>query len=89
MRGEIEREPMKRVILRVVPDSGGMRLGELNAIPRLTIVVPLCVYYPCQDAGAQRALLRGRNFSQQCVQNDFEELYRSLLKRKGLEIAAE
>jgi hypothetical protein len=89
MRGEIKRESRKRGILGAAQGSGAMRLLKLGAILSLNIVVTLCVYYPCQGAGAQRPLLCGRNFSQQCVQNDFEELYPSLLKRKGLEIAAE
>jgi hypothetical protein len=77
------------MILRAVQDSAAMRLLKLTAILGLNIVVTLCVYYPCQDAGAQRPLLCGRNFSQQCVKNDFEELYWSLLEMKGLKLATE
>ena len=80
---------MKREILRAVQDGGVMRLSELNAILGLTIVATLCVYYPCQDAGAQRPCFAQENFSLKREQDDFEELCPSLLKRKGLEIAAE
>ena len=66
-----------------------MRQGELNAGFGLTIVLTLCVYYPCQDAGAQRPCLRARKLQFGREQDDFEELCRSLLKRKGLEIATE
>ena len=76
------------MILRAVQDSAVMRLSKLRAILGLTIVLTLCVYYPCQDAGAQRPCLRGRKLQFE-TRNDFEELCRSLLERKGLEIAAE
>ena len=89
MRGGIEREAFKRVILQAVQGCCAMRLGKLTAVPGLTIVVTLCVYYPCQDAGAQRPRLAEQNFSLQRIQNDFKELCRSHLKRKGLKIAAE
>ena len=48
------------MILRAVQDSAVMRLSKLRAILGLTIVLTLCVYYPCQDAGAQRPCLRAR-----------------------------
>jgi hypothetical protein len=74
MRGEIEGEVFKRVILRAVQDRGAMLLGKLTAGLGLTIVVTLCVYYPCQDAVVQRRAFAEENFSQQRVQTDFEEL---------------
>jgi hypothetical protein len=80
---------MKRIILRT-KQEGGLKWGaDFNAILGMTIVVTLCVYYPCQDAGVQRPRFAEGTFGQQRVQIDFEELRPSLLKRKGLEIAAE
>jgi hypothetical protein len=48
------------MIPRAVQDSAVMRPSKLRAILGLTIVLTLCVYYPCQDAGAQRPCLRAR-----------------------------
>lgn len=80
---------MKGAILRTKQEGGLMWGVDFNAIPGITTVVTLCVYYPCQDAGAQRPRFAEGNFGQQRVQIDFEELRPSLLKRKGLKIAAE
>lgn len=89
MRREMEKELLERVMPRTEQGKSVTRHDELGAIFGCNIVVTLCVYYPCQDAGAQRPRPRGRKLPSAMRPNHFEELYWLLLKRKGPNIAVE
>ena len=78
----MEKELLERAMPQTEPGRSVTRHDELDAIFGCNIVVTLCVYYPCQDAGAQRPRLCRKNFSLQRVPSDFEALYRSLRRGK-------